>query len=74
MTLGQVSAPCLHLEALCPITRAKVLKELLRESDVEDAGDTTLAPRNITYVTRAEYVRVSLEDVEDERVDASPTQ
>jgi hypothetical protein len=46
---------------------------LLRESDVEDARDTTLAPRNIRCVTRAEYVRVSLEDVEDKRVDASPT-
>jgi hypothetical protein len=43
---------------------------LLHESDVEDAIDTALAPRNMT---RAEYERVSLEDAEDERVDASLT-
>jgi hypothetical protein len=43
---------------------------LLHESDVEDTIDTALAPRNMT---RAEYERVSLEDAEDERVDASLT-
>jgi hypothetical protein len=58
-----------------PHNQSEVLTEAsLRESDVEDARDATLAPRDITCVTRAEYVRVSMEDVEDERVHASPTQ
>jgi hypothetical protein len=39
----------------------------LRESDVEDARDTTC-------MTGIEYVRIPLEVVEDERVDASSTQ
>jgi hypothetical protein len=62
-------------ESTEPHNQSEGLTEaLLRESDVEGARDTTLEPRDITCVTRAEYVCVSLEDTEDERVEASLTQ